>query len=359
MKRILCVIDSLGSGGAQRQMAELTKLLHDKGYVVRVVFWVYYPQDHFLQDELTQHGVDWECQKSMQKSLTRIFKIRKAINEFHPDVVISYYTAASQLLCIDNLLRKRRYNLIVSERTITREASLKSTIKHQMYRMVNYIVPNSTTETTYIKQHYPFLSKKVFTINNFVDETKFYPIEKSVSGYEQTNALFVGRYNAAKNIPSLLRALGMVAKSGLIFHVDFYGRDIAEHCNELVAELNLEEYVSFRGQSRTIEDVYRSHNLFIIDSRWEGFPNVLCEAMCCGLPVIGSRVSDIPYIMEDRGNGFLVNPLDEEDVAQKISEYLLLPIQQKYEMGRKSVSLSNMKFSKKRFLESYIKLIEE
>ena len=42
MKRILCFIDSLGSGGTQRQMTELAKLLHQAGYLVKVVFYVHH-----------------------------------------------------------------------------------------------------------------------------------------------------------------------------------------------------------------------------------------------------------------------------------------------------------------------------
>jgi len=359
MPRILCLIDSLGSGGAQRQMTELAKLLHQAGYPVKVVFWIHYENDHFLEDELANNHVDFAYTPSMRKTSTRLFELRKVLKGYSPDVIISYYSGISKLLCVDHLLHRKNYKLIVSERTITRQITRSSKVKHQLYRVADVIVPNSTTESKFIKEHFPFLKDKVVAINNFVDEEKFYPIEKTVADFDVTNAIFVGRYNEAKNIPNFLRAIAKVAQTGRKFHVDFFGRDIAAHCDALVDELGIKDFVSFCNQSSTIEEEYRRHNLMIIPSLWEGFPNVLCEAMCCGLPALGSRVSDIPYIMEDGGNGYVFNPKDVDDMAEKIIKYLDLDAQTKWKMGKHSEALSSARFLKKSFLNQYLQLIND
>lgn len=358
MQRILCFIDSLGSGGAQRQMTELAKLLHQAGYPIKVVYWVYYENDHFLVDELKENHVETECAVQMKNTRTRLFEMQKVIRKYHPEVIISYYSGISKLLCVDHSFHRKAYKLIVSERTITRMVSTSSKIKHQLYRFADVIVPNSSTESEFIKSHFSFLKDKVKTINNFVDEDKFYPIEKTISDFEETNAIFVGRFNEAKNIPNLLKALGIVKNKGYQFHIDFYGRDIAEQCDGLVKELGIEEMVSFCNQSRVIEEKYREHNLFIIASLWEGFPNVLCEAMCCGLPVLGSRVSDIPYIMEDGKNGLIFDPKSVDDMADKIIHYLQLDAKKKAQMAKYSEILSQDKFKKSSFLNKYIELIK-
>ena len=165
MTRILCIIDSLGSGGAQRQMVELAKLLHQSGYVVKVVFWIHYDNDHFLEDELTKHQVDWEYRKQLRNTKTRLFETRKLIREFAPNVVISYYSGISKLLCVDHAFHKKSYKLIVSERTITRSISWQTRLKHQLYRFADYIVPNSQTESDFIINNFAFLKVKVHPIN--------------------------------------------------------------------------------------------------------------------------------------------------------------------------------------------------
>lgn len=358
MLNILCFIDSLGSGGAQRQMTELAKLLHQAGYPVKVVFWIHYESDHFLEDELARNQVDFAYTPTMSKKETRLLELRRAIKNFDPDVIISYYTGISNLLCVDHLFHRKAYKLIVSERSITTSVTRSVKLKYQLYRFADVIVPNSTTESVFIRDHFPFLKEKVVTINNYVDEGKFYPINKTVRDYETTNAIFVGRYNEAKNIPNFLRAIAKVAQTGRQFHVDFFGRDIAEHCDDLVDELNIKDFVCFYCQSSTIEEEYRKHNLMIIPSLWEGFPNVLCEAMCCGLPALGSRVSDIPYIMEDGRNGYIFNPKDVNDMAEKMMLYLDLDAQEKYEMAEYSKKLSLGIFKKKGFLNKYIEIIK-
>lgn len=358
MKLILCFIDSLGSGGAQRQMTELAKLLHQAGYPVKVVFWVHYDNDHFLEDELAENKVPFEYAPQMKKTSTRILEMRKIIRQNSPDVIISYYSGISKLLCVDHFFHRKAYQLIVSERTITQTISSSIKIKHQLYRFADVIVPNSTTESNFIITHFPFLKSKIKTINNFVDEDKFYPVGKNVADYENTNAIFVGRYNEAKNIPALLKAIGKVKEKGYKLHVDFYGRDIAEHCDALVEELGIQDMVTFCPQSSVIEEKYREHNLFIISSLFEGFPNVLCEAMCCGLPALGSRVSDIPFIMKESGNGFLFDPQNVEDIAEKIIQYLNLSSREKFEMGKYSEQLSKDGFAKNSFLNKYIELFQ-
>ncbi|MCR4826969.1 MAG: glycosyltransferase family 4 protein [Bacteroidales bacterium] len=358
MKRILCFIDSLGSGGAQRQMTELAKLLHQDGYPVKVVFWIHYDNDHFLEDELAQSSVDFAYVPSLRKTSTRLFELRKVIKGYKPDVVISYYSGISKLLCIDHLMHQKAYKLIVSERSITTSIPRDVKVKHQLYRFADVIVPNSTTESNFIREHFPFLKDKVVTINNFVDERKFYPLEKTVADFETTDAIFVGRYNEAKNIPNFIRSVAEVAQTGRKFHVDFFGRDIAEHCDALVEELGITEFVRFCSQSNTIEEEYRKHNLMIIPSLWEGFPNVLCEAMCCGLPALGSRVSDIPYIMQDGKNGFIFNPTDVDDMAEKMNKYLDLNAKEKQEMAEYSIRLSQDNFKKTYFLNKYVEIIQ-
>jgi glycosyltransferase involved in cell wall biosynthesis len=357
MKRILCLIDSLGSGGAQRQMTELAKLLHQANYPVKVVFWIHYDHDHFLEDELAESQVPFEYVPQMQKSSTRMIETRRVIKGYKPDVVISYYSGISKLLCVDHFFHRRAYKLIVSVRTMTQTITTKIRKNYHLFRFADVVVPNSTTESNFIITHFPFLKDKVKTINNFVDEDKFYPVEKRVDDYEETHAIFVGRFNVAKNIPNLLKALGKVKEKDYRLHVDFYGRDIAENCDNLVEELGIHDMVTFCQQSRVIEEKYREHNLFVISSIFEGFPNVLCEAMCCGLPVLGSRVSDIPYIMEDGKNGYVFDPKDIDDMADKIIRYLQLDAKEKFQMAKYSEALSQDRFKKSGFLNKYIELI--
>lgn len=362
MKRILCLIDSLGSGGAQRQMTELAKLLHEIGYQVEVVFWIHYNNDHFLEDELTKIGVPWVCMDVLRNPVTRLCEVQKLLRQRKPNVVVSYYTGISQLLCINHLFNKS-YKLIVSERTITRYINRQIRFKMVLYRFADSIVPNSTTEADFIKNHFPKLGAKTLTIHNFVDTERFSLGEEAEKTFDPIHALFVGRINVAKNIPNFIKALKNVRKAGYNIHVDMYGnvqdKSIYDDAIAFVNDNHLQDDIVFHPASTHIEDEYRSHNLFFMPSAWEGFPNVLCEAMSCGLPVLASDVSDVANIMEDGVNGYLMNPSSPEDMADVMIKYCQLSSKEKHSMAEASRKIIEKKFSKESFVQNYINLIEE
>jgi glycosyltransferase involved in cell wall biosynthesis len=63
---------------------------------------------------------------------------------------------------------------------------------------------------------------------------------------------------------------------------------------------------------------YQNSTIFVLPSHYESFPNVLLEAMACGIPVVATRVCDIPKIVKDGENGFLVPPKDPYALARAI-----------------------------------------
>ena len=79
--------------------------------------------------------------------------------------------------------------------------------------------------------------------------------------------------------------------------------------------------------------------------------------MSCGLPVLCSNVCDNPMIVEDRSNGLLFNPLDVEDIADKIIQFFKLSEEDKIRWGQSSRKQSLSKFSKRKFIGDYISII--
>lgn len=362
MKRILCIIDSMGSGGAQRQMNCLMKLLYEKGYVVRLIYWVHLENDTYLADELRKLNIPCDRLPELNEKRTRLFRLGREIKQWKPTVVISYNSGASELLCMNHIVN-RSYKLIVSERTITRHISKRTRLKMGLYRFADNIVPNSTTEADFIKNHFPKLGAKTLAIHNFVDTERFSLGDEGEKNFDPINALFVGRINVAKNIPNFINALKLVRDSGYTIHVDMYGnvqdKSIYDDAIAFVNENHLQDSIAFYSASTHIEDEYRSHNLFIMPSAWEGFPNVLCEAMSCGLPALASDVSDVANIMEDGINGYLMNPSSPEDMAKVIIKYCQLSFDERVLMAKASRYIIEKKFSKESFVQNYINLIEE
>ena len=141
-------------------------------------------------------------------------------------------------------------------------------------------------------------------------------------------ALGVGRLVPKKGFDVLVAACAILQRRGFNFETIIVGEH-GEHESELrqqIAALGLQEHVRFTGpmdQERLYRE-YQHADVFCLPCRVldngdrDGLPNVLMEAMACGLPVITTPVSGIPEIIHDGHNGTLVPPDDADALADAI-----------------------------------------
>lgn len=358
-KKVLLFIDELGSGGAQRQIVALAKLLKHNNYNVSIVdYW----DNPFYDKELQNANIKFEHHLTKGKfQIIKFFINYVSANK--PDVVIAYMEHPSIVACIAKLLCRHKFKLIVSERNTTQIKDLNCYIRFNLFRLADYIVPNSYSQKEFIEKNYSFLSKKVFPITNLINTDFFSPIETPVKRNNgKLRCLVVGRVVEQKNVLRFIIALSKIKEVTNDFFVDWYGKpfpkEYFEKCMELVRVHELDKYIKFHAPHSNIINEYRSSDFFVLPSIYEGFPNVLCEAMSCGLPVLSGNVCDNANIMEDGKNGFLFDPFNSDDIADKICKFIRLPKEEKELFGRNSRLLSLEKFNEKNFISKYIKLIE-
>jgi glycosyltransferase involved in cell wall biosynthesis len=117
----------------------------------------------------------------------------------------------------------------------------------------------------------------------------------------------VGRLVAWKQIDHLIEALADCDETGLVIVGDGPERDRLEN---LVQARQLTQRVYFAGQ-RSKEETFAlmaACDLFVLNSSYEGFPHVVLEAMCAGLPVVATKVGGTPELVRDGENGLLISP---------------------------------------------------
>ena len=351
------MVEALGSGGAERQLSGLSSMLKAEGHDVRVI--TYFPK-FFYKDVLDNSGVEFEYLPAAQSKYKRIPLLAKTIKSYAPEVVIAYSPSAAGIAC---LFKKCgfRYKLIVSERNTTQTISKREKVKFFLYRWADFIVSNSNMQAHFIEKNYPHLLSKTIVITNYVDTDYFCPCELRIVSDNVCKIICVGRDHPQKNIIRFIEAINILIKRGLHLRVDWYGSfesSYGELCKSRIKELELEQHFNLKGETKQIRDEYRKHDVFCLPSIYEGFPNVLCEAMSCGLPVICSDVCDNVLIVKDTVNGLLFNPHSIEDITMKIEHFMKLA-----EIEKEKMRLANRKyavemFSKKTFLAKYNSLIE-
>lgn len=350
--RVLCLIDSLDSGGAQRQLIGLAILLKKRSHDVEVLTYYDFP---FYAENLNIHGVKSKCTKSGGNYLKSLYLLYKEIKAFSPDVLISFLDTPSILACLFKI-SGLKFRLIVSERNTTQKLNFKEKIKFLLYRYAQCIVANSYTQGKFIETHFPQYKNKLHVITNFVDLKIFKPACLKTENSSPV-ILIVGRIAEQKNVLNFLEAIKQVVDKGYQLSVNWYGRpengDYYAKCLELIRKLGLKNVFIFHSPSSFIVKEYQEADIFCLPSIYEGFPNVLCEAMACGLPVVCSRVCDNTFIVEEGENGLLFNPLDVKEIAGRLSELLDMSQNKKRIMGESNRQKAMELFDEQVFVQKY------
>ena len=113
---------------------------------------------------------------------------------------------------------------------------------------------------------------------------------------------------------------------------------------ELARQLGIQDRVIFTGFRQDVFQLMAIFDIFVLPSLLEGFGIVLLEAMALGKPVVGTDVGGIPEIINNGLNGFLVEPRNPQQLANKISELLCNDTLRK-RMGQNGIRKVNDRFN--------------
>ena len=134
----------------------------------------------------------------------------------------------------------------------------------------------------------------------------------------------IGRLSPEKDVPSFLKAAGLVAEkfNQAKFLVVGEGPE-RERLQQMAREMGLDGKVRFTGFVEDMGSIYSSINFLVISSLTEGIPLVVLEAMHQGIPVVSTRVGGIPEVIENGVNGILVEPGDHHALSRAIESLIL------------------------------------
>ena len=172
-----------------------------------------------------------------------------------------------------------------------------------------------------------YSSKKFHVIPNGYDLSRYMPnvsMRQQIRrewGVEDGQILIgcVARWNPYKDHPNLLHALSLVAESGVSVRCLLVGAGTsAENAelNDLLSKYNLKSLVILADSRSDIPDVMNALDMHVLASVSEAFPNVVAEAMACGVPCIVTDVGDAAMIVGD--TGWIVPPRNPQLLAKAI-----------------------------------------
>ena len=136
----------------------------------------------------------------------------------------------------------------------------------------------------------------------------------------------VGRLSPVKGIPYLLQTARILLRQGANVKVLVVGDgSIRLDLMTQTRDLGVSENVVFLGHREDTDELLQALDIFVLPSLSEGIPMALLEAMAASRAVVASRVGGIPEIVEDGFEGFLVEPMDVDGLAERCRRLIESP----------------------------------
>lgn len=173
---------------------------------------------------------------------------------------------------------------------------------------------------------------KIIRLYNGVDLDLFQP--GPVRKANESLILGVGRFVEKKGFSMLIEACRILRDQGLPFRCDIVGQgELGEQLAREIRQTTLQDRVRIVGprSQEELRAYYKNAAMLVMpcivarDGNRDALPTVMLEAMACGLPVIASRVTGTPEIVDHEQTGLVVKPGDPDDLANAITRLMQNP----------------------------------
>lgn len=281
--RIAFVLAGLGAGGAERVVSLIASRWADLGWHVTVisfdapsnpVFHDFAPNIELVRLDIPALGI--------ASASRRITALRGALSGIGPDVVISFLTKVNVLTLLATM--GTRFRVIVSERNNARLQAINQAwnmLLARLYRRACDIV----IQTEASRACLPAADRARATV--IPNPVRLLPAPVASAEPPRATIAAVGRLTAQKGFDRLLAAFAHIAPRHPGWRLVIWGEGPSRPALVRYARaLGIADRVSFPGLSSTPGNWIHEADIFALPSRFEGFPNVLAEAMAAGLPVV-------------------------------------------------------------------------
>lgn len=303
--KILQIIASLYTGGAEKLIVDIVPLCQKQGYQVDVLLF---------------DGAETPFKKLLRDKCVTIYQLGQGGSVYNPlyllklkpflqryDIIHTHGTACQYYAALAKCLSGSRVKLVTTEHSTNNRRRNNWVFKYIdrfIYSQYDVLVSISE-EAGHLLSDY-LLGRNVEVVSNGVDVSSFQqalPIERKSIGVENQKVLvtMVARFAEAKDHETLIRAMALLPSNYILLLVGGGDIQIQKRCERLADRLNLVGKVIFCGVRDDIPALLKSSDIIVQSSHWEGFGLAAVEGMAAGKPVVATNVPGLAQVVNGAG----------------------------------------------------------
>lgn len=337
MIKLAFIITGLGRGGAEKMLLKLLRPMDKARFKARVFCLT---SQNALQPAFEDAGIEVSTYRLNHPfwGMRDLWQLLKDCRQFAPDLIQGWMYHGNILAWLaakvckarlifsiraglhDIKLERRKTQLIIHlGAKLSRSAHgiiYVSTLARQQHEAIGYSSRNSLTIAN------------GFELDKFTPNTDLRQEYRERLGIKQSEVAigFFARFHKLKGFNDLLDAFAIVHKKNPATKLVLAGDQVDERNRELnhkISGLRLQNHVLLLGQLICPERCFPALDLFVSPSLQEGFPNVVGEAMACGVPCIVTDVGDSALAVGD--TGLVIQPGNNKALAEAILQFIANP----------------------------------
>ena len=370
--KILIIIDSLGSGGAERSTEVMADYLFENNVNFEILCLDH--REIGVQQKMQNKGYNIKFLK-IGSFLSQTSQIAKIITSGNFDLVHSILFRSNIRTRFAKLKTKFVHLESLVNTTYSKErfsdAKVNQTVLKFYKKLDTYSskwgVDHFHSITNAVKSHYVekvgYDSEKITIIPRgrkpILDDYEDRPVRPNS---EVVQIINVGRHEFQKGQIFLLKAAKKLKDHGLSFIIRIYGREgsVTSELKNYIKENSLEEVVLLMGYHNNIPELLLNSDIFVFPSLYEGLGGALIEAQSAGLPIACNDIPVFHEVVRKNQNANLFNSRDTETIVDAIGE-LIENAELRKSYGIKSLLHYNEKFQEeannKKMLDLYKRLV--
>lgn len=355
-QNILFIVRTMGLGGTENVVLQLCEILSEKVNKIVVCSSGGVHEKKLREMGIKHYAIPDVASKNPMDMLKSCRSIKNVINEEQITIVHSHHRMAA--FYAEFAAPKKVVKVANAHNTFTD----KKKLTQLAYRNTKVIAVGEMVKKN-LTEYFETPKNQICIIHNAVKpfDGNVVPIKVLYQEHTKGNVLIgnIGRLSEQKGMSYFIEAAEITAKTHPEARFIIVGEgEEKEQLHAQVKAKGLQDKVLFLGYRSDIQNVMSQLDFVVLSSLWEGLPLTPIEAYSVGKTVIGTAVDGTPEIIRGGVDGYLVEPRNPVQLAEKMNELIENPEMRK-SMGRQAMKRYQDEFSFEKLSERYVAFYEE